>query len=236
VPVQPHAGTGRSLRSLGSPLNARPFGGTSSARSRRLKNVVWLLLLALILLAPDAAARETKTSPRPPELELNYLKCLMRIEGEDSFVMLAVRRPSQSFKCLENRSAAARADWTMRGMIVLGTLLHNHWGFLGEYPRTDRIEEVVQAVQGFEPFELVQADGWGTPLRYRVSRDAQYFELTSAGADGRFENLLFGPPPGESHMPTRKVSSFEADIVITDMHFLQAPVYYWPGESGCEKR
>jgi hypothetical protein len=27
VPVQEHAGTGRSLRSLGSPLNARPLDG-----------------------------------------------------------------------------------------------------------------------------------------------------------------------------------------------------------------
>jgi hypothetical protein len=27
VPVQEHAGTGRSLRSLGAPLNARPLGG-----------------------------------------------------------------------------------------------------------------------------------------------------------------------------------------------------------------
>jgi hypothetical protein len=28
VPVQEHAGTGRSLRSLGAPLNARPLGVT----------------------------------------------------------------------------------------------------------------------------------------------------------------------------------------------------------------
>jgi hypothetical protein len=30
VPVQAHAGTGRSLRSLGAPLNARSLGGRSS--------------------------------------------------------------------------------------------------------------------------------------------------------------------------------------------------------------
>jgi hypothetical protein len=30
VPVQEHAGSGRSLRSLGSPLNARPLGGTKT--------------------------------------------------------------------------------------------------------------------------------------------------------------------------------------------------------------
>ena len=29
-PVQEHAGTGRSLRSLGAPLNARPLGGRST--------------------------------------------------------------------------------------------------------------------------------------------------------------------------------------------------------------
>jgi hypothetical protein len=35
-PVQEHAGTGRSLRSLGAPLNAYPFGDGSSLRDENL--------------------------------------------------------------------------------------------------------------------------------------------------------------------------------------------------------
>jgi hypothetical protein len=47
VPVQGHAGTGRSLRSLGAPLNARPLG------AQLVTPRPWLFLL-LFILAPAA--------------------------------------------------------------------------------------------------------------------------------------------------------------------------------------
>jgi hypothetical protein len=36
APIQKHAGTGRSLRSLGSPLNARPLAAAKEGSLRRL--------------------------------------------------------------------------------------------------------------------------------------------------------------------------------------------------------
>lgn len=192
------------------------------------------VVLALLALIPVDGVAAAPKNIRPPEVELEYMKCIMRIEGEDSFVMLQLSRPSQSRSCLEHRSDAARGDWTMRGMIVLGALLDAYWGNVGEYPRTDRIEDVVLAIGGFTSIELIERDGWGTRIRYRVTKDARYYELSSAGADGTSEGLFWGPPSSDESRPTRWIRDFRSDIVLHGLGWLQAPEYYPPGESGCE--
>jgi hypothetical protein len=59
VPVQQHAGTGRSLRSLGAPLNARPLGGPLyTARAQRIALV--------LLLMPACSLGQSKTQTPAP--------------------------------------------------------------------------------------------------------------------------------------------------------------------------
>jgi hypothetical protein len=93
----------------------------------------------------------------------------------------------------------------------------------------------VSAAGGFIPIELMQVDGWGTRLRYRVTKDAQYYELASAGADGLSDGTFFGRQQPDEFRLTRWIRDFRGDIVLHGFGWLQAPEYYDPGESGCEE-
>jgi hypothetical protein len=174
---------------------------------------------------------------RPPSLpalvvDAAYLRALGEIEKIPNRPLGAVFHPTQSFRCLEDRSAADRADWTIRAMGAYIWAMELYFLDCDGYPPVSSIQALGDALRPYLP-DLARHDGWGYPLRYYVSPDRKDYRISSPGLDGVFDdppNTLFSPD--ENPPPTFLTDSLRADIIVENANIFQAPRLSYPREGG----
>ena len=186
-----------------------------------------IVLLGAAGIALSSFAEQAKRESRFI-VEKPYLECLQSHEGTADLHTLAVAHPSASFKCLEDRSDASRADWTERELLIIGLALEFYYMDCGEaYPPGQSIRTLGEVLRPYlkDPPTI---DGWGTELRYRTTPGRQWYELRSAGSDGVFEECGLAQRFEDTPLPPIVSNDFRTDIVYECLNFSAIPQLQLP--------
>lgn len=218
------------------PLGARYVGdGVSRSPKPRLQRtlsggrLLAVAPLALFVLAVGPG-RHASTDRDYFEVEREYVSCLQKAEdGSKGLNMLLVVHPSRSGVCLAGRSDASRADWTLRSMMSFGIALENYNGDCGHYPLWTDIDSLSWLLGPYFSGRLTTTDGWGRKLSYRVTPGWDWYQLISAGSDGRFETIGF---PDFGSLKVSDGSFDPIDPIVADD--FESDIVCEAGGIGCE--
>lgn len=113
------------------------------------------------------------------------------VELRDVAVPPSSAESGGNFFQTELHKAALRAAsrQTMGNILTIATTLEAYCVDYNTYPAVSSLAQLATLVQPTYVTELPTVDAFNTPFRIEVSADGSAYRLTSAGTDGRFEQL-----------------------------------------------
>jgi S1-C subfamily serine protease/Tfp pilus assembly protein PilF len=147
--------------------------------------------------------------------------CLLFIAvGAESATSSGTSRTTSADAKSSEPSLSARESQTVRAIFSIAIAVEAHAVDNDLYPEGDSLESIRAAITPNYIREVPLADGWGTPMTYRVNAARTVYRIVSAGADRTFERGVAIPGATKEDVHTPEPSR---DIVFENGVFVQSP-------------